>query len=81
MSKFKAFWLLVFGAVLAIFVVQNWYYPNPPIHFLGFQFLPFPLPVIILGFFLLGFLAGWLINAFGAKVHRHEAPPEKPQEN
>jgi uncharacterized integral membrane protein len=81
MSKFKAFWLLIFGAVLAIFIVQNWYYLNPPIHFLGFQFLPFPLPVIILGFFLLGFISGWLINAFGAKVHKQEASPESAPES
>ena len=76
MSRFKALLLLAFGAVLAVFIVQNWYYPTPPIHFLGFQFLPFPLPVIILGFFVLGFLAGWLVNAFGVKVHRNETPLE-----
>lgn len=81
MSKIKAFWLLLFGAVLAIFVVQNWYYPNPPIHFLGFQFLPLPMPVIILGFFILGFIAGWVINAFGVKVHKHESTSEPPPES
>lgn len=81
MSKFKAFWLLVFGAVLAVFVVQNWYYPDPPIHILGFQFLPFPVPVIILGFFLLGFIAGWAISALGVKAHKHETSSEPPPES
>jgi uncharacterized integral membrane protein len=81
MSKIKAFWLLFFGAVLAIFMVQNWYYPDPPIHFLGFQFLPFPMPIIILGFFLLGFLAGWLIHAFGTKGHKPEGPLESMPES
>ena len=67
MNKFKALWLLVSGALLAIFTIQNWQYPNPPVHFLGFQFLPFPQSVIILGFFALGFLAGWLTNVFRVK--------------
>lgn len=80
MSKIKAFWLLLFGAVLAVFIVQNWYYPDPPIHFLGFQFLPLPMPVIILGFFILGIITGWVINAFGVKVHKQEAPSESPPE-
>ena len=79
MSKFKALWLLVVGALLAIFVVQNWYYPNPPIHFLGFRFLPLPQPVIILGFSLLGFLAGWLMCALRAKKRQETLPPEEPQ--
>ncbi len=81
MSKFKAVVLLVFGAILAVFIVQNWYYPDPPIHILGFQFLPLPMPVIILGFFLLGFVAGWVVNAFRVKVHKHETTLEPPPES
>jgi uncharacterized integral membrane protein len=81
MSKIKALWLLIAGALLAIFVIQNWQYPNPPIHFLGFQFLPFPQPVIILGFFLLGFLAGWLTHVFRIKKYQPETPPEQPREH
>jgi uncharacterized integral membrane protein len=80
MNKFKALFLAVIGAVLAIFTVQNWQYPNPPIHILGFQIMPFPQPVIIFGFFILGFLSGWLANAFGVKQRKHEAPSEKAQE-
>jgi len=76
MSKIKALWLLVCGALLAIFVIQNWQNPNPPVHFLGFQFLPLPQSVIILGFFVLGFLTGWLTHVFKVKKIRQEAPPE-----
>jgi uncharacterized integral membrane protein len=85
MTKFKAVVLLVSGAALAIFTAQNWQYPNPPVHFLGFQFLPFPLSVIILGFLGGGFLAGWLACVLRARKHHpeavSEAPPEPPQEN
>ena len=70
MNKFKALFLAVIGAVLAIFTVQNWHYPNPPIHILGFQFLPLPQPVIIFGFFILGFLAGWVTNALSGSFGR-----------
>ena len=79
MTKFKALWLLISGALLAIFVIQNWQYPNPPIHFLGFQFLPFPQSVIILGFFVLGFLTGWLTHVFRVKRLQPDAPPEQPR--
>lgn len=89
MTKFKAVALLVFGAALAVFIVQNWQYPNPPIHFLGFQFLPFPVSAILLGCFGGGFLAGWLACVLRARKHHpeavsekpHEAPPEPPQES
>lgn len=80
MTKFKAVVFLVCGAALAIFIAQNWQYPNPPIHFLGFQFLPFPQPAIILGFFLAGFLTGWLTCVLRARKHQQETPSEPPQE-
>jgi uncharacterized integral membrane protein len=81
MNKVKVLFLVVLVAVLMIFVMQNWVYPNPPIHFLGFEFLPFPQSVIIFGFFILGFLGGWLTNAFRVKHHKQEAPLEKPKED
>jgi uncharacterized integral membrane protein len=81
MTKFKTVMLLIFGAALAIFIVQNWQYPNPPLHFLGFQLLPFPQPAIILGFFLAGFLAGWLACLLRGKKLRQEELPEPPQGN
>jgi uncharacterized integral membrane protein len=81
MTKFKAFWLLVCGALLAIFTIQNWQHPHPPVHFLGFQFLPFPQSVIILGFFVLGFLTGWVTHVFRVKKSQQEPPPEQHQGN
>jgi uncharacterized integral membrane protein len=72
----KALWLLIAGALLAIFLVQNWQYPNPPIHFLGFQFLPLPQSVIVLGFFALGFLSGWVAHAMRTKKSRQDSGPE-----
>ncbi len=80
MNKFKALVFLVFGAALAIFVAQNWQYPNPPVHFLGFQFLPLPMSLIILGALSLGFLAGWLTCVLKAKGSHPEKPPETPPE-
>jgi uncharacterized integral membrane protein len=76
MSKMKAFWLLIIGALLAIFIVQNWQYPNPPVQFLGYQFLPIPQSVIVLGSLVLGFLVGWLAHSLKAKKRQQEMPPE-----
>jgi uncharacterized integral membrane protein len=81
MTKMKAFWLLAIGAVLAVFIIQNWQHPSPPVQFLGYQFLPLPQSVIILGFFLLGFLAGWVANIFRARKHQQDNPPEQHRES
>jgi uncharacterized integral membrane protein len=81
MNKMKAFGLLVVGALLTIFIVQNWQQPSPPVQFLGYQFLPLPQSVIILGFFLLGFLAGWVTHVFIVRKSQQETPPEQPRES
>jgi uncharacterized integral membrane protein len=77
MTKIKALWLLGSGALVTIFVIQNWQQPNPPVQFLGFHFLPFPQSIIILGFLVLGFLAGWLAHVFRVKKIQPESPPEQ----
>jgi uncharacterized integral membrane protein len=77
----KAFWLLVVGAILAIFIFQNWQYPTPPVQFLGFQILPIPQSAIILSFFALGFLAGWVAHVFKVKKYQQEIPPEQTRES
>jgi uncharacterized integral membrane protein len=79
MTKIKAVWLLGSGALVTIFVIQNWQQPNPPIQFLGFHFLPFPQSVIVLGSLVLGFLAGWLAHVFRVKKAQPESPPEQPK--
>jgi len=80
MTKMKAFWLLAVGALLAIFIIQNWQQPSPPVQFLGFHFLPLPQSVIILGSFLSGFLAGWVANVFRVRKNQQETPSEQPPE-
>ncbi len=77
----KAFGLLFIGALLTIFIIQNWQQPSPPVQFLGYQFLPLPQSVIILGFFLVGFLAGWLTHVFLVRKSQQEIPPEQPRES
>jgi|UniRef100_A0A7V6A3X0 uncharacterized integral membrane protein len=81
MTKVKALGFLVVGALLTIFIVQNWQQPNPPVQFLGYHILPLPQSVLILGFFLLGFLAGWVTHVFIVKKYRQEMPPEHPGES
>jgi uncharacterized integral membrane protein len=80
MTKMKALGFLVVGALLTIFIVQNWQQPTPPVQFLGYHFLPLPQAVIILGFLLLGFLAGWVTHVFIVKKSQQEIPPEHPGE-
>ncbi len=80
MTKMKAIGFLVVGALLTIFIVQNWQQPSPPVQFLGYQFLPLPQAVIILGFLLLGFLAGWVTHIFIVRKSQQENQPEPPRE-
>ena len=77
MTKIKAIGLLIVGALLTIFIIQNWQQPTPPVQFLGYQFLPLPQAVIILGFLLLGFLAGWVTHVVIVNKSQRETPPEQ----
>jgi uncharacterized integral membrane protein len=77
MTKMKAIVLLVVGALLTIFIIQNWQQPSPPVQFLGFHFLPLPQSVIILGFLLLGFLAGWVAHVFLVRKSQQESPADQ----
>jgi uncharacterized integral membrane protein len=81
MTKMKALGLLFIGALLTIFIIQNWQQPSPPVQFLGYQFLPLPQAFIILGFLLLGFLAGWVAHVFIVRKSQHENPPEQPRQS
>jgi uncharacterized integral membrane protein len=70
MTKSKGLLLLVLGLLLAIFAMENWHYPSPPVKFLGLAFLPLPQSLIIYSCLLIGFLAGWLAHA--RKVKRQK---------
>jgi len=75
MTRMKGLGFLIIGALLTIFIVQNWQHPTPPVQFLGYQFLPLPQAVIILGSLLLGFLAGWLTHVLIVRRSQQENPP------
>lgn len=79
MRKAKALWLLVIGAALTIFVVENWHYPTPPLQFLGFRFLPLPHALIMISCFVLGFLVGWLAHVLRVKKQKGERSPKPSQ--
>ena len=81
MTKMKALGLLVVGALLTIFIIQNWQQPTPPVQFLGYQFLPLPQSVIILGSLLLGFLAGWVAHVFMVRKSQQEFPSGQHEES
>jgi|GEM_PF-1283305 uncharacterized integral membrane protein len=74
MSKAKVLGLLLAGVLLAIFLVENWHYPEPPIQFLGFRFLPLPHALVMLSCFALGFLGGYATHAWRMKQQKTETP-------
>lgn len=76
MSKAKGLLLLVVVVLLAIFLVENWHYPDPPIQFLGFRFLPLPHALIMLSCFALGFLGGYAAHAWRLRQPKGETAPE-----
>ncbi len=81
MTKTKGLVLLVIGVALAIFTVENWYFPDPPIKFLGLRFMPLPHGLIVICTFLLGFVVGWATSAVRTKTlpnqaDKSEEPPK-----
>lgn len=73
MNKLKGLLLLVIGAVLVKFAMENWHYPSPPITLFGFTFLPLPNALIIYGGLLLGFAVGWMAHVLRARRKRRQA--------
>jgi len=78
MTKTKGLVLLVIGVALTIFTLENWHFPDPPIKFLGFRFMPLPHGLIVICTFLLGFVLGWATSAVRRKTHQE--PVEKREE-
>lgn len=80
MSKAKGLILLLAVVLLAIFLVENWHYPDPPIQFLGFRFLPLPHALIMLSCFILGFLGGYATYAWRQRHPKPETASQSPKE-
>jgi hypothetical protein len=59
MGKIKSILLLLIGAVLAIFIYENWV-TAPYIKLLGREVVQLNISIIILIFFALGFILGFL---------------------
>lgn len=78
MSKAKGLGLLLVAVLLAIFLVENWHYPDPPIQFLGFRFLPLPHALVMLSCFVLGFLGGYALHAWRSRQEKPEVPSPTP---
>ncbi len=72
MTKTTGLVLLVIGVALAIFTVENWHFPDPPIQFLGLRFMPLPHGLIVICTFLLGVLVGYAAGVVRTKKHRKE---------
>jgi uncharacterized integral membrane protein len=73
MSKLKGFLLLLLGALLVKFAVENWHYPAPPIKLFGYPLLPLPHALVIYGCLLLGFAVGWFAHALRIRHKRRAA--------
>ena len=85
MTKVKGFLLLVLFVALAIFTMENWHFPEPPIKFLGLRFMPLPHGLIVICTFLLGFVVGWTVCALRMRMQpkqeeKIEEPPKPHQE-
>lgn len=82
MGKVKGVLLILIGAVLAVFIYENWVLA-PHIRLFGRELFQLHTSVIILGFFFLGFLSG-VLGCYGwtrarrkaAEASGQEQPPE-----
>jgi uncharacterized integral membrane protein len=80
MSKVKGILLLLLGALLVKFALENWQLPAKPVSLFGYTVLPFPTALIIYGCLVLGFAAGWLAHAFRLRRKRRLAPASAEEE-
>jgi uncharacterized integral membrane protein len=80
MNKFKGLLLLLLGALLVIFAVEN-SLPAPQIKLFRYQLGKPPVFLLVYGSLLIGFLAGWLAHVL--KIRRQKRAEaliaEKPQ--
>jgi hypothetical protein len=59
MGKIKSILMLLIGAVLAVFIYENWV-AAPYIKLFGRELIQLNISVIIIAVFFLGFIIGWL---------------------
>ncbi len=87
MNKLKALLLLLLGALLVDFAVEN-ALPSPVLKLIKFELGKLPIFALVYGSFALGLLSGWLGHVLRAKRQRKAAalalekpePRQAPQE-
>jgi type VI protein secretion system component VasK len=72
MTKIKSILMLLIGAVLAVFIYENWV-AAPHIKLFGKELIQLNISVIILVFFSLGFILGWLTCFSWRRAQRKSA--------
>ncbi len=70
MGKFKSLLLLLIGALIAIFIYENWV-TAPYIKLFGREIIQLNISIIIIVVFALGFIFGWLSH-FGWTRNRRK---------
>jgi uncharacterized membrane protein YciS (DUF1049 family) len=87
MTKIKSIIMLLIGAVLALFIYENWVVA-PHIKLFGRDLIQLNISVIIIVVFFLGFLIGWLscfswrrTRRKNALASRQEKAPESQSSN
>ncbi|MHB8068684.1 MAG: hypothetical protein ACYDIC_12385 [Desulfobaccales bacterium] len=80
MNKLKGVLLLLLGALLVDFAVEN-ALPSPVLKLIKFDLGKLPIFALIYGSFALGLLGGWLGHVFKAKRQKKAAvlAAEKPE--
>jgi hypothetical protein len=87
MTKIKVLLLLLVGAILVSFAVEN-ALPGPTLKLLRFELGRVPVFLLVYASFALGFLGGWLTHFLGVKKNKRAAAlaaekaksPQAPQE-
>lgn len=85
MGKVKSILFLLFGALLAIFLYENWV-PAPVIKIFGKEIVTISTSLVILICFLLGFLVGglvclsWSRHRRAARLSQTDSAPQKTPE-
>ena len=74
MGKIKSILMLLIGAFLAVFIYENWV-AAPYIKLFGREMIQLNISIIIISFFALGFILGWL-SRFSWTRRSPKKPPD-----